>query len=102
MATHLVETIQKNLSLPPLQKIDPNIQETKESVPRQSQEKLAQAAIPAVLTAFYKFSKNLNLKAGINNLLDERYFTRRAGGYPGPGALPADGRTFFMSFGVKL
>src|SRR5687767_12304102 len=54
------------------------------------------------LTASYKFSKNLNFKAGINNLLDERYFTRRAGGYPGPGALPADGRTFFMSFGVKL
>jgi Fe(3+) dicitrate transport protein len=54
------------------------------------------------LTATYKFSKGLNLKAGINNLFDERYFTRRAGGYPGPGALPADGRTFFISVGVKL
>ncbi|HEX5652497.1 MAG TPA: TonB-dependent receptor [Chitinophagaceae bacterium] len=54
------------------------------------------------LTATYKFSKNLNLKAGINNLTDERYFTRRAGGYPGPGALPADGRTFFISVGAKL
>lgn len=54
------------------------------------------------LTATYKFSKGLNLKAGINNLFDERYFTRRAGGYPGPGALPADGRTFFVSVGAKL
>lgn len=54
------------------------------------------------LTATYKFSKGLNLKAGINNLFDERYFTRRAGGYPGPGALPADGRTFFISVGAKL
>ena len=54
------------------------------------------------LTATYKFSKGLNLKAGINNLTDERYFTRRAGGYPGPGALPADGRTFFISVGVKF
>lgn len=54
------------------------------------------------LTATYKFSKNLNLKAGINNLTDKRYFTRRAGGYPGPGALPADGRTLFLSVGVKL
>ena len=54
------------------------------------------------LTATYKFSKGLNLKAGINNLFDERYFTRRAGGYPGPGALPADGRTFFISIGAKL
>ncbi|MBI5856416.1 MAG: TonB-dependent receptor [Sphingobacteriales bacterium] len=54
------------------------------------------------LTATYKFSKGLNIKAGINNLFDERYFTRRAGGYPGPGALPADGRTFFVSVGAKL
>jgi Fe(3+) dicitrate transport protein len=54
------------------------------------------------LTATYKFSKGLNLKAGINNLTDVRYFTRRAGGYPGPGALPADGRTFFLSVGAKF
>lgn len=56
----------------------------------------------ADLSATYRFSKELNLKAGINNLLDERYFTRRAGGYPGPGALPADGRTFFVSVGAKF
>jgi Fe(3+) dicitrate transport protein len=54
------------------------------------------------LTVTYKFSKGLNLKAGINNLFDERYFTRRAGGYPGPGALPGDGRTFFVSVGAKF
>lgn len=54
------------------------------------------------LTATYKFKKGLNLKAGINNLFDEEYFTRRAGGYPGPGALPADGRTFFISVGAKF
>jgi Fe(3+) dicitrate transport protein len=56
----------------------------------------------ADLSATYKFSTNLNLKAGINNLFDKTYFTRRAGGYPGPGALPADGRTFFISVGAKL
>ena len=54
------------------------------------------------LTASNKFSKNLNLKAGINNLWDNRYFTRRAGGYPGPGAMPADGRTLFLSIGAKF
>lgn len=54
------------------------------------------------LTATYKFSKGLNLKAGANNLFNERYFTRRAGGYPGPAALPADGRTFFISVGAKF
>lgn len=54
------------------------------------------------LTASYKLPKGINLKAGINNLLDERYFTRRAGGYPGPGALPGDGRNFFVSIGAKF
>jgi Fe(3+) dicitrate transport protein len=54
------------------------------------------------LTAVYKYSAKLNLKAGINNLCNEKYFTRRAGGYPGPGALPADGRTFFVSVGAKF
>ncbi len=54
------------------------------------------------LTASYKFNKQVNLKAGINNLFDETYFTRRAGGYPGPGALPGDGRTFFVSVGAKF
>ncbi len=54
------------------------------------------------LTATYKFSKGINVKAGINNLFDEKYFTRRAGGYPGPGALPGDGRTAFISIGAKL
>ena len=56
----------------------------------------------ADLTTTIKFSKTLNVKAGINNLFDKRYFTRRAGGYPGPGALPADGRTFFVSVGAKF
>jgi len=48
-----------------------------------------------------KFLKTYNLKAGINNLTDTRYFTRRSGGYPGPGLLPSDGRTVFVSIGAK-
>ncbi len=54
------------------------------------------------ITGNYKFTKNFNIKAGINNLFDKRYFTRRAGGYPGPGALPADGRNFFISVAAKF
>jgi hypothetical protein len=57
MANNLIETIQKNLDLPALQKIDPNIQETKEKSLRSSQDKLAQAAIPGVLAALYKFTR---------------------------------------------
>lgn len=54
------------------------------------------------ITAGFKFSSRLNFKSGINNLTGVKYFTRRAGGYPGPGLLPADGRTFFISAGFKL
>ncbi len=53
-------------------------------------------------TASCKIYKTLKLKAGLNNAFDKRYFTRRAGGYPGLGALPADGRTFFVSLGTKF
>lgn len=54
------------------------------------------------LTANFKFKKQYNLKCGVNNLFDNTYFTRRSGGYPGPGILPADGRTFFVSIGAKM
>lgn len=54
------------------------------------------------LSASFKFLKHYNVKAGVNNLTDERYFTRRAGGYPGPGLMPADGRTFYVSAGFKF
>jgi Fe(3+) dicitrate transport protein len=54
------------------------------------------------LSASWKVWKQHSLKAGINNLTDERYFTRRAGGYPGPGIMPADGRTFYLTLGLKF
>ena len=50
----------------------------------------------------YKFSEKLFVKSGINNVLSEKYFTRRAGGYPGPGIMPAEPRNFFITVGVKL
>ena len=50
----------------------------------------------------YRFMKRYNLKAGVNNLADKKYATRRAGGYPGPGILPGNGRTVFAGIGVSL
>ncbi len=50
----------------------------------------------------YSFLKNYLIKAGTNNLTDEKYATRRATGYPGPGILPGIGRTYFISFGIKI
>lgn len=39
---------------------------------------------------------------GANNLTDEKYFTRRADGYPGPGILPADKRNYYFTIQLKL
>jgi Fe(3+) dicitrate transport protein len=49
----------------------------------------------------YEF-KWLKLEGSINNLTNKMYATRRASGYPGPGLLPADGRGFYLTAGVKL
>ena len=46
--------------------------------------------------------KWFTLETGVNNLLDNRYFTRRASAYPGPGIIPADGRNFYLTLQVKL
>ncbi|MEQ8473025.1 MAG: TonB-dependent receptor [Marinoscillum sp.] len=47
----------------------------------------------------YKF---LQLEAGVNNLTNEYYFTRRAAGYPGPGIIPANPRNFYLGIGVRF
>ena len=50
----------------------------------------------------YKLNDNMTFKTGINNLFDEWYFTRRAPSIPGPGALPSDGRSFYLSVAAKF
>jgi hypothetical protein len=57
MANNIIEAIQSNLGYPPLQKVDPNSQDAKDSYAHGSPEKLGQAAIPAVLAAIYKFTR---------------------------------------------
>lgn len=54
------------------------------------------------LACSYKFKKNYSIKAGVNNLANEKYATRRAGGYPGPGILPANGRTVFITLSASF
>ncbi|MEM8488763.1 MAG: TonB-dependent receptor [Bacteroidota bacterium] len=53
------------------------------------------------ISSRYTFNR-FRLEAGINNLADTRYFTRRATGYPGPGIIPSVGRSWYLSAGVKL
>lgn len=44
----------------------------------------------------------LILEASMNNALNATYFTRRAAGYPGPGIIPGESRSFYLTAGVKL
>jgi Fe(3+) dicitrate transport protein len=50
----------------------------------------------------WKFLERYNLQAGVNNVANTKYATRRASGYPGPGLMPGNGRTCFLSFGLSL
>ena len=44
----------------------------------------------------------VKLEAGVNNLANEIYFTRRASGYPGPGIIPSAGRLWYCTLQLKL
>jgi Fe(3+) dicitrate transport protein len=56
----------------------------------------------ADLSASWNFWKMLSLDVSCNNLFDQRYFTRRAEGNPGPGIIPSDGRAFFVGIDAKF
>jgi Fe(3+) dicitrate transport protein len=53
------------------------------------------------ISASYKY-KFLKLETGINNVLDKKYFTRRATGYPGPGIIPSSPRNYYVGLELKL
>lgn len=42
------------------------------------------------------------IEGGINNLLNQMYFTRRAVGYPGPGIIPSDGINFYLNINFLI
>ena len=52
----------------------------------------------------YRFFGNYNIRFGINNLTDNKYFTRRTETlvYLGKGVLPGDGRSIYFTLGAKF
>jgi hypothetical protein len=66
MAINIVDIIQKHTPFPELKKIDPNVQDLTGKESHTSTALLGQAAIPAVLTAIYRLSRN---DAGSSELL---------------------------------
>ena len=65
MAKNIVEAVQERLGYAPLEKVDPNIQDAHNK--HSSSQKLAQAAIPAVLTAIYRQTRT---EAGCSQVLE--------------------------------
>ena len=45
----------------------------------------------------YKIRKQWKIETGINNLTKTKYFTRRATGYPGPGIIPSEPRSGYVT-----
>ena len=67
------------------------------------------SAVEGIIPSYQVMDLSLSYKpgvlifeGGINNLVNAKYFTRRASGYPGPGIIPSDGRNFYLTAGVKL
>jgi Fe(3+) dicitrate transport protein len=48
----------------------------------------------------WNLTESLSLRGGINNIENRIYATRRASGYPGPGIMPADGRSAYLGLGA--
>ncbi|RFC53612.1 TonB-dependent receptor family protein [Brumimicrobium aurantiacum] len=50
----------------------------------------------------YAFKKFFQVEFGVNNFTNASYFTRRATGYPGPGILPSDGISGYVTLQFKF
>ncbi len=66
-------------------------------------------ALTGIIPSYYVMDLSFEYKwqrfkstFGINNLTNQKYFTRRAESYPGPGIIPATIRSFYFSIGVTL
>ncbi|MBK8658710.1 MAG: TonB-dependent receptor [Bacteroidetes bacterium] len=66
-------------------------------------------AVNGVISAYHvldwsaKYAiKCVQLSAGVNNFTNNQYFTRRAISYPGPGVIPAEPLTFYVTVGVQF
>ena len=53
------------------------------------------------ISATYRIGR-YSLKAGLNNIADKAYFTRRTDEYPGPGIIPSIGKSFYAGMSAKF
>jgi Fe(3+) dicitrate transport protein len=53
-------------------------------------------------SASYELNKWLKFSGGVNNFTNNKYFTRRASSYPGPGIIASDGVGFYLGVEIKF
>jgi Fe(3+) dicitrate transport protein len=54
------------------------------------------------LSSSYRIKQKYQLKFGINNLMNEKYFTLRTTEYPGPGIIPSIGRMIYAGISATF
>ena len=54
------------------------------------------------LNGSFRLNKNLFFRAGVNNLFNNQYFTKRPTFYPGPGVWSSDGRSLTATVSIKI
>jgi len=54
------------------------------------------------LSAEYIINRYFAVSGTVNNLMNQMYFTRRADSYPGPGIIPSDARSFYLTAQFKI
>lgn len=52
--------------------------------------------------ASYQTKMHLSFRAGVNNIFNKQYFTKRPAFYPGPGIWPSDGVNYYLTVGISL
>jgi Fe(3+) dicitrate transport protein len=54
------------------------------------------------INASVRISNQVMIRVNINNVTNEKYFTKRPSFYPGPGIWSSDRRSLSVSIGVKI
>lgn len=52
--------------------------------------------------ASLRTNSHFTIRAGISNIFNKQYFTKRPTFYPGPGIWPSDGRNAYVTLGIKI
>lgn len=54
------------------------------------------------LNGSFRANSIFTIRAGVNNIFNKQYFTKRPTFYPGPGIWPSDGRNVYVTVGIKI